>query len=252
MTGVPAGNYLVQFQGARDETHRTPTEVFVTTDGQELSTSGGEAGSRLKVKIQLRGSTKPPSPLTILLRSKGRIERRVEANEQGEVDLSVDAGEYNVVAGSPSKQYSVAKISGAGEDIAGNRLTVPAGVSLNLTMLLVGGSVTVEGVAQRSGRPAPGAMVVLVPGDPGANLDLFRRDQSDQDGTFAVRQVVPGSYTILAIENGWDLDWAKPEVLEGYLQRGQKIMVGEASKGTLHLQGPVEVQTKQDLPASTE
>jgi len=57
----------------------------------------------------------------------------------------------------------------------------------------------VEGVAQRSGKPAPAAMVVLVPDDPEANLELFRRDQSDLDGSFALAQVVPGTYTILAI-----------------------------------------------------
>jgi hypothetical protein len=56
-------------------------------------------------------------------------------------------------------------------------------------------------------------MVVLVPRNPEANGDLFRRDQSDLDGSFALHKVIPGPYTVCAIENGWDLDWGKPDVL---------------------------------------
>jgi len=41
----------------------------------------------------------------------------------------------------------------------------------------------VEGTAKRAGTPFAGAMVVLVPEDPEDNADLFRRDQSDLDGT---------------------------------------------------------------------
>jgi hypothetical protein len=40
-----------------------------------------------------------------------------------------------------------------------------------------------------------------------ATRDLFRRDQSDLDGTFSLHGVIPGTYTVVAIDNGWDLDW---------------------------------------------
>jgi hypothetical protein len=127
---------------------------------------------------------------------------------------------------------------------SGHTLSVAAGASLQATAVLVSGVATVEGVAERSGKPASAAMVVLVPNDPEANLELFRRDQSDLDGSFALAQVVPGSYTILAIENGWDLDWAKPAVIESYRQHGQKIAVRENTKGPMRLSAPVEVQPK--------
>ena len=32
---------------------------------------------------------------------------------------------------------------------------------------------------------------------------LIRRDQSDSDGSFALRDVVPGQYTVVAIQDGW-------------------------------------------------
>ena len=32
-------------------------------------------------------------------------------------------------------------------------------------------------------------------------------------GTFSLQDVAPGSYTLVAIENGWDLDWSQPGVI---------------------------------------
>jgi len=87
-------------------------------------------------------------------------------------------------------------------------------------------------------------MIVLVPKNPEANHDRFRRDQSDLDGSFSLPNVIPGSYTIIAIENGWDLDWSEPAVLAQYLQHGQTIEVGDRSSTPMHLADAVEVQAK--------
>ena len=61
---------------------------------------------------------------------------------------------------------------------------LPAGANLALSLSVAGGAADVSGVAQRAGKGAAGAMIVLVPKNPDANRDLFRRDQSDLDGTF--------------------------------------------------------------------
>src|SRR6185436_20729955 len=98
-----------------------------------------------------------------------------------------------------------------------------AGAALVVSLRVVGGTADVNGLAQRAGKGAAGAMIVLVPKNPEANRELFRRDQSDLDGTFTFRSVIPGAYTAIAIENGWDLDWSKPAVLLRYAARGQNI-----------------------------
>jgi hypothetical protein len=85
---------------------------------------------------------------------------------------------------------------------------------------------------------------VLVPKNPEANRDLFRRDQSDLDGSFSLKNVIPGSYSIIAIENGWGLDWAEPAVLARYLKQGQTVEVGGQSQIAVHLTEAVEVQAK--------
>jgi hypothetical protein len=87
-------------------------------------------------------------------------------------------------------------------------------------------------------------MIALVPKDPADNRELFRRDQSDLDGSFSLRSVVPGTYTVVAIENGWELDWAQPEVIARYAEHGQLMTIDERNQGTVHLPSVVEVQPR--------
>src|SRR5882762_9394066 len=246
MAGLAPGKYILQTNNPSNGTMQGSTEVDLANDGQELDLSAAGPAATVKMTAQLRGATDLPPRLYLGLRDeKGTVDGLSQVNEKGEVVFSgILPGTYQVVAGSSRKSYSVARIGSEDGVTAGHSLSVAAGASLQVTAVLVGGASTVEGVAQRSGKPASAAMVVLVPDDPEANLELFRRDQSDLDGSFALAQVVPGNYTILAIENGWDLDWAKPAVIESYRQHGQKIVVPDGHKGSIHLSAPVEVQPK--------
>jgi hypothetical protein len=102
--------------------------------------------------------------------------------------------------------------------------------------------VNVEGFAKSAGKAAPGAMIALVPKDPDANRDLFRRDQSDLDGSFSLPGVVPGLYTVVAIEDGWDMDWSLPDVIESYLKNGQAVTIGDVREHSVKLPDAIEVQ----------
>jgi len=95
---------------------------------------------------------------------------------------------------------------------------------------------------QKDGKPVAGVMVVLIPKDPLAHNDLFRRDQSDFDGTFVVRGVIPGSYTIVAVEDAWGFEWLKPGVLSRYAEHGQRLEIGPLMQRTVVLPDAVEVQ----------
>jgi len=68
-------------------------------------------------------------------------------------------------------------------------------------------------------------MILLAPEDFEHNPSLFRQAQSDSDGTFSLSDVLAGKYTVVAIENGWDLDWADAQVLAPYLASGEKLDV---------------------------
>jgi len=101
---------------------------------------------------------------------------------------------------------------------------------VKLTVVVSKGSGHITGVALKDGKPLDGIMVVLVPEIPEHNLVLFRRDQSDSDGSFNLPGVLPGKYTVIALENGWDLDWYTPGVLQKYLPAGKPVDVNPNAK----------------------
>ena len=246
ITGIPAGRYTVRIPGSANGQVQEQSEVDLTNDSQELDASSGESSCSVKATVRLLGGDSLPAQLDVVLRNgKGRVLSEGEVDAKGEVNFpSVSPGKYDVVAGSPSKAYSVVRIASQGSETSGHSLNVPASPSLAVSLLLVGGTVRLEGVAKRSGKAAPGVMVVLVPKAPESNGELFRRDQSDLDGSFSLQSVIPGWYTVIAIEDAWDMDWAKPAVIAHYCQHGQTVKVGSQVNGSMHLPEPVEVQTK--------
>jgi hypothetical protein len=48
---------------------------------------------------------------------------------------------------------------------------------------------------------------------------------------------------VVAIENGWKLDWADRETMARFLPRGVPVTVSEQAGGGVRLSGPVQVQT---------
>jgi hypothetical protein len=106
------------------------------------------------------------------------------------------------------------------------------------------GATCLTGFAKRDGKGVAGVMVVLVPAELSALQALARRDQSDSDGSFSLRDVAPGQYTLVAIEDGWELDWAQPEVIARYLRGGIAVTVSDKPGKLQPLAEPVPVQMR--------
>jgi Carboxypeptidase regulatory-like domain len=249
--GVPAGRYNIRVnQPGQPVVSTQMNGVDLTKDHEVINTSSAEAASSVKISVQVPGATALPEGLVLGLRSSDRILpgwRSVDA--KGEVEIpQMAAGRYEVLVRASPQPYSIKHMSAEGATVAGHSLILPPGASATVSLTLVAGSSNIEGTAKRAGKPFAGAMVVLVPKDalkdPEANRDLYRRDQSDLDGTFSLGNVVPGSYILLAIENGWDLDWSQPAAITPYLSHGQTIQVGSQVGRTIHLTDAVEVQAK--------
>jgi hypothetical protein len=167
----------------------------------------------------------------------------VDANGESQF-VHIPTGKYSLLAATPANDYAVTRIVISGSPSKGHDLDVTAGSSIEGAIALVGGQTIVEGVAKRAGKGVAGAMIVMVPKDPEAHGELFRRDQSDLDGTFSLGTVIPGEYTIVAIENGWDLNWSQPGVIAHYLPNGQKVIVAPTAQEPVRLSEPVAVQPK--------
>jgi hypothetical protein len=221
-------------------------EMDLTADGQELDVTKGEPASTVKASVKLLGGQTLPRELWVALRnSKLRVVAWQQVNSKGEAEFQdVVPGNYEVLVQTPGKAYSVAHISSPNSEMAGHILNVAAGQSLTVALSVVGGAANVEGLAKQNGKAMAGAMVVLVPKNPESNRELFRRDQSDLDGSFSLLSVIPDAYTVCAIENGWDLDLAKTVVIGHYCQHGRRIIIEDRAQGSMHLPDAVEVQPR--------
>jgi hypothetical protein len=85
----------------------------------------------------------------------------------------------------------------------------------------------VAGAVYRGDQPLPGAMVVLSPAN--------RATETNNDGSYEFRGVPPGEYTLFAVENGADLEYANPAAIRPYLSRAKKVQVGAGSTDNLRL-----------------
>jgi protocatechuate 3,4-dioxygenase beta subunit len=244
ISGVPAGHYDVRLPNAG--TWKQMDGVDLSRDGQEIDTTKAETLSEVKVTVQIPGESKIPTGLVIGLRAAHKISatgQSIDAKGEGQFQ-QLAPGTYEIVVEGGPQRYSITQLSVEGTEVPGHAVTIPAGWSPTISITLVAGDVEVDGVARKAGHPFAGAMVVLVPKNPEMNHSLFRRDQSDLDGTFTLHGVVPGSYTLLAVEDGWDLDWLQPSVISAYLKRGEKIQVQPQPNRHMNVVEAVAVQSK--------
>ena len=241
LTGVPAGHYNLLLYGQGPGLRMNGIDL--TEDGAEIDTSTAETLSSVKVSAQALGEPAVPSGLSIGLRSTRRgFETWQSIDLKGEAEFQqIAAGRYEVLLRGTGNSYSIAHIAAKGAEVSGHTLTVVADSSPLVSLTVLVGSVEIQGTVKRTGKPFAGAMVVLVPKNLETNLDLFRRAQSGLDGTFSLQGVVPGSYTVLAFENGWDLDWSQPKVIAAYSKHGQTIEVNQNSR-PVNLAEAIEVQ----------
>jgi hypothetical protein len=134
------------------------------------------------------------------------------------------AGTYEVSVANSAGGY-LANMAASNAKVNGRTLEIPAGADVSVAIILAKGVGEISGMAVYGDKGISGVLVLLVADDPRNHLALFRRDQSDSDGTFTLKQVVPGRYTLLAIQDGWDLEWADPKVLQPFLSQGYPLHV---------------------------
>ncbi len=106
-------------------------------------------------------------------------------------------------------------------EIAGRIVTIPGGQS-TLTIRFAAGRASLSGVANLNGKAMVGGLVMLVPitiDQPGSITEL-RRDQTNTDGSFDIASIIPGQYILVAIDQGWDINWSDPPTLNHYLANG--------------------------------
>jgi protocatechuate 3,4-dioxygenase beta subunit len=239
INGVLPGRYevAVSYSDGQSPPESTHFTADIADGATQLSAEGGVGDVTVSGKVTpFDGKIRSAS--ISLVASNPRRNYTVPVNEAGEFTAQVVPGEYQVIGQIP--QMYVARISSPNAVVKGLMLQVNAGASPRLEIVAGAGYGQIEGMAERAGHPASGIMILLAPEDAKDNQILFRRDQSDSDGTFLLFNVVPGRYRLLAIDEGWELNWADPNVLAAYLKKSITVQVRAHDK----LKQMVEVQSR--------
>ena len=165
-----------------------------------------------------------------------------QIGEEGQIDFGLDfltPGSYSVYAMSGANSI-VASLKAKGAQAVGQTIQITGGKPVELTIEMSSSLAKLNGTVRRDGKPVTGAMILLVPDDAEINLPKFRRDQSDSDGTYTLRDVLPGKYRVLAIDGGWDLEWGNLALLKGRLEHARKIEVQPSKSYQTELEVEVE------------
>jgi protocatechuate 3,4-dioxygenase beta subunit len=233
ISGVVPGRYEVTVSHSDESTHFT---ADIADGATQLSAEGGVGDVTVSGKVT--SVDKIRSASISLVSSHRQRNYTVPVNDAGEFTAQVAPGEYQVMGQIP--QMYLASVSSPNAEVKGRLLQVKAGDAPRLEIVAGSGYGKIEGVAERAGHPASGMMILLAPEDAKDNQLLFRRDQSDSDGTFLLFNIVPGRYRLLAIDDGWELNWADPNVLAAYLKKSITVQVRAHDK----LKQMVEVQSR--------
>ena len=167
------------------------------------------------------------------------------SNDKGEAQFaSVDPGEYFFFLTQGSKRYFVTRLIADGKTLPNTLLHVTAGATTSMTVIADATTGSLEGFARNNGRPAPGARVLLLPEDKPNQSRFIWEDQADLDGGFHLKGIPPGRYTLLAIQDGWDLEWQREGAFDHYLPLGTPIVIPNAANTSLKLPAPLTVQPR--------
>lgn len=238
--GLAPGHYEL------DSTNPPRTMDLNASSSMDIDPSTGTPMQPVDGTARMADGSPPGNVNLVLTRPEGGGQSNTVA-QNGKFHFdAVAPGTWSLTAFSLGADFKQLYISSVKPDsgVLGTEITVhdrPVTVAVTLTQT----ETHIDGFARRDGRAVPGAMIVLVPLGPAARdasayTSLVRRDQSDSDGSFSLRDVPPGRYIVVALVDGWHLDWQDHNVIARYLPGGEPVTIDTQSGALVHLPRPVE------------
>lgn len=242
MDGIAPGHYqLTQGDPARI------VDLDLSASGQ-VDPTGGNLANIVAGRLRMLSGAPAPDEATVSLQridnNPGQyIYASMAHHGQFKFD-EVPPGEWTFAVTSGNRALSVVSIAAGGPARqAGDEITLRERTP-ELLVTLSDSETDVKGFASKDGKGFAGAMIVLLPRNPAQWRALTRRDQSDSDGSFVLHNVAPGDYTLVAIADGWELDWTNAEAMARYLTGGTNVRVTESSGKLVLLSAPVKVEER--------
>jgi hypothetical protein len=240
VAGLPPGDVKLIVnqggsQGASSRTIRTNVSEGDTLDGAAAGATANVSGR----VIFPAGDANPARGQQVNLVCEETQSVTALLEKDGRFSFApLQEGTYKVLANVSGGDEYVARVSATGAKAIGREITIAGAGDVQLTITMGRGRGQVTGVAKIEGKPSAGVMVLLVP-ETGQDLqEDSRLDQSDSDGTFLLGGILPGRYWLVAIEDGWNLEWTNGTVLKPYLTKGQPLQISanDQKKVTVEVQ----------------
>ena len=237
-TGIAPGRYVIEMPDTTGKGRVGWYKEMDLSGTVELNGAENPPLASVSGALAFEGGSRPSGKVYVVLANRTSTETFVaELKPKGTFDFSemeIRPGTYDVLL-NVAQDFQLKNLQAQGARVNGQTLIISGG-SVQLAVTATHVLARIYGMVLRDDKPYPGAMVLLVPSNPASNLTLFRRDQSDSDGTFSLREVLPGTYTAIALENAWELDWASPATLQPYLKNGTPIDVTGEGKLNIKVQ----------------
>jgi hypothetical protein len=235
--GLAPGLYRIRLQGQGSENRSALVEV---TSGSIRTVDLGASPAFANITVHFNGIEDAggnPAQVHLIDADTGQLafpsnleinsgdlrQRRQPRTLASDRVIQVPAGRYEVTLFGKPDIY-LTGITAQSAEVTGRIVKVHAGDS-RMTLHVATGHATLRGVTTFADKPSVGAMVLLVPaslGDP-TGIAMLRRDQSNTDGSFDFEEVIPGQYILVAIDNGWQINWNDPSTLRSYLMHGVPV-----------------------------
>ena len=237
-TGIAPGHYIIEMPDASGKGRVGWYKEIDLSGTVELNAAENPPLASVTGVLAIEGAGRPPGKMYVVVANRTSTETfAAEVTPKGTFDFSemeIRPGTYDVLL-NVGQGLQLKGLQSHGARVSGQTLTISGG-SVQLALTATRELTRINGIVLADEKPYPGAMVLLVPSNPANNLTLFRRDQSDSDGTFSLGEVLPGAYTVIALENGWDLDWASPATLQPSLKNGTPVEVTGESRLNVKVQ----------------
>lgn len=246
LSGLPAGRYIVQLFSGRpgQRSRQLPPQEVELSDGAPFVVPEPPKGGTISGRVVFDSGQQPSNEEQLYLQQRSdQITEFTQVTPDGLIKPfeNVAPGLYSIQL--TGGQTFIKSFSAKGARIVGDKLEVTEGSSATLSIVATPAEnlLKLDGFVLRDGKPVPGAMVLLVPNDINRST-LFRRDQSDSDGSFSMAAILPGRYTLLAIDNdGRGLPYKDPAVIQRYFAAGQTLTF------PLHSTEPVKLNVQPRL-----
>jgi hypothetical protein len=232
LSGIPPGHLVLNLRSFTGKEWKNQVrEVDISGDGEIDAAENSFSAVSIHGRVQIPGGAAfAPGSYIRFYNRETNEGFGGPVSQKGEFEISQNitgTSEYEVAIVN-ARGSIVHRITATGAKVVGRTLVLPRSGTVDLTVTMSGEAAQIDGAVLRDGKGVSQAMVVLVPQPLQGNVDLIRRDQSDSDGTFSLYQILPGRYRVVAITNGWDLDWQNPAILRPYLEHSEPIEVTSA------------------------